>query len=128
MMQSSYSDALVDMRERKRTFDAYFAAEGATIRDATKSYETALRRLSAEALEVLCNHLESGGDPSATDDYVKFARETYPDVQRLRAWTDYELTTRAATSGLSGVRRKCYATLRDFSGRLRYRRWQFTGI
>jgi glycosyltransferase involved in cell wall biosynthesis len=129
MMQTGYSDALIDLVERKKTYDIFFTSDGAKVNGSRAAHNVVLRRLAAEAIEHACRILASGGEysPSA-EDYVEFAHETCPEVAGLRAWREYRLLTSPSEGRLSAVWRRGYAAERDLSGRIRYRRWQVAGV
>lgn len=128
MMQTGYSDALINLVERKKTFDIFFTSDGAKVGGARESYEIVLRRLAAEAVEHACRIISGGEHSSSASEYVEFARETYPAVTGLRAWREYRLLTSPGGSRLDAIWRHGYAAERDLGGRIRYRRWQVAGV
>lgn len=128
MMQRDYADALVDLRERKRAFDAFFSTAGSTIRGAENARRTAARRLAAEAIENSCQHMAAGGRVDVMADYIRFAHDAYSDVAKLPAWAEYRLRIGNADGPLIDVRRHSHAVRRNLEARWRYRRWLLAGV
>ena len=130
MMQSSYAGLLADLEERGKAYEAFFAASGGAIRGGRGSLAIVRRRLAEEAIEGACHLLETGDakTPSVAE-YISFARESYAHATRLRPWKEYTLLLREGDCRQAArLRRRGYAVRRHLEERLRFRRWQWTGV
>jgi len=89
-MLRSADTPMVDLVERRKAFDAFFATGEALLDDGS-----ALRRLAAQALArqalwrasrtVDRNHAGTSGS-DAVDEFVAFALDVYPQARELREW------------------------------------------
>ena len=130
MMRSSFADVLTDLKERRKAYETFFATNGCAFRGADRSLMIVRRRLAGEALEYACHLLESREvSVSSAADYVSFARESYTGYTSLPAWREYTLFSKQESfNGAVKLRRRSYALRRDLEGRMRFKRWQWTGV
>ncbi len=130
MMRSTFAGVLTDLRERRKAYEMFFTANQVSFPGAARSQALARRRLAQEALEYGCHLIETGrADPDALADCVSFARECLPKIETLPAWQEYELLSGASgRPPAAGARLRAYAVRRDLAGRVRARRWQWTGV
>jgi glycosyltransferase involved in cell wall biosynthesis len=128
MLQTSYSDLLIDLIERKKAFDAFFTQDGAAVSGSRESYRIILRRLAAEALEQASRLRKSGKGAEVTEGYAKFALETYSRTATLPAWREYQLLGSQDIGRLDSIRGHGYAARRNFGDRFRWRRWNAMGV
>lgn len=130
MMQSSYSDVLADLKERRRAYETFFSMNEGAVLGWRSSLILSRRRLAAEALEHACALLKIGKfAESVVNSYIDFARESCEEYTKLRAWREYSLLAMQTNyRNAAQLRKHRYALERDLGGRLRFRRWRCIGV
>nr|KEP24650.1 hypothetical protein DA06_23445 [Georgenia sp. SUBG003] len=87
MSTAVYHEALSDVRQRKMVLDRVLSEHADAVRRHHVRPQTAYRMLASELLWNACRAYENGTvDQVPLDEWISFARETYPPVQRLRAF------------------------------------------
>ena len=129
MMQTRFSGVLADLSERRKAYEAFFAASGAAVAGADRSLAIVRRRLAEEALQYACQLAAEGDSESPMiADCVSFACDCGPDTKKLAAWREYELLSGREGRETARMRRRAYALRRDLDGRLRHKQWQWAGV
>jgi GT2 family glycosyltransferase len=89
-MLRNQGGTLVDLRERRAAFDAFFAGSGASLPDAAALHARASRALAKQALwrasRAIDRNRGAGPDEPSVEDLIAFALETSSDARRLREW------------------------------------------
>lgn len=121
---------LLDLRQRKAAFDAIFDSFSGQIPDADRLRRAAGRRLAKEALWEGCRaYHRRSGDPSLVDDLCEFARQSYPECDRLpeywgvrwRRLAGPEMSAKLRPIMMSAARRRVRTTLW-------WRHWKRQGV
>jgi hypothetical protein len=103
-MLRSNPDPMVDLTERRKAFDFFFASSGQLLKDSDHLRAMAGRALARQALWIASRAVDTGlveGQGAvAVDDLVAFALDVCPDANRLREWRGYRIR-RALGSGRS---------------------------
>jgi hypothetical protein len=132
-MQRSQDGPMVDLRERRIAFDAFFAASGGELGDAAELHAMAGRALARQALwrasRAIDRGLVDGPEAVPVDELVAFARDVHPDAERLREWHGFRLRRRI------GARRSGWfppfvatGAAHRFRGHVVRMRWKARGI
>ncbi|MGB8650529.1 MAG: glycosyltransferase family 2 protein [Mycobacteriales bacterium] len=129
MSENSFAEVLVDLRERARAFDAFFAGAGSGLRDAARLSGLARRNLARCALEHACDEVVRGdGDLSVVDLCRSYASAWAPDAQLMPAWRELDLRLEGHAGSLAGLECAARAAYRDVRWRLAWRRWRRSGV
>lgn len=90
LRSATASDPMVDLRNRRAAFDAFFSNAGSELPDAPELWARACRALARQALwrasRAYDRGLVTGPGALPVDDLVAFARDVCPEVERLREW------------------------------------------
>lgn len=97
-MLRSDASSIVDLRNRRAAFDAFFAGSGGRLADAQRMHAAAARVLARQALWQASRTLDRGAvDVDATayiEEHVQFALDVCPEARRLQEWRGYQLRRR----------------------------------
>jgi glycosyltransferase involved in cell wall biosynthesis len=97
MLRSAHSP-IVDLVERRRAFDSFFASSAQQLENADALRAMAGRALARQALwrasRAYDRGLVSGTDALPVDELVAFALEVCPDARRLREWRGLQVRRR----------------------------------
>jgi hypothetical protein len=97
-MLRSQDGPMVDLRERRAAFDAFFAACASQLEDAAELQAIAGRALARQALwrasRAIDRGLADGPDGLPVDALVAFAHEVDRGAERLREWRGLQLRRR----------------------------------
>jgi hypothetical protein len=89
---------MVDLRERRAAFDAFFEGAGASVAGAGELHAMANRALAKQALWRASRAIDRGqvdGEGAVpVDELVAFALDVSPDARRLREWRGLEVRRR----------------------------------
>ena len=132
-MLRSQDGPMVDLRERRKAFDGFFADAGARLEGAAELQAMAGRALARQALWRASRAIDrrqlEGPDRLPFDELVAFALDVCPDATRLREWRGLQLRRRLG-AGRSGWFPPFVATgaAHRLRGILGQRRWRERGI
>lgn len=93
-MWHSHDSPMVDLRERRAAFDAFFAKCSSRLEDPPSLQETVARTLARQALWKGSRTIDHGGDDELTREFISFALDVYPRAQQLREWRGLRLRQR----------------------------------
>ena len=97
MLRSAHSP-IVDLRERRKAFDSFFASSAQRLENADALRAMAGRALARQALwrasRAYDRGLTEGPDALPVDELIAFALDVYPDARRLREWHGLQLRRR----------------------------------
>jgi hypothetical protein len=89
---------LVDLNERRRAFDSFFAGAGATLEDADELRAATGRALARQALwrasRAFDRDLVHGPDQLPVAELIAFAQDVCPEALRLREWYGFQVRRR----------------------------------
>lgn len=128
MSETTFAGHLSDLRERLRAFEAFFAGRGAALPDAGPLLVAARRGIAEAALDRACVLASTdGADSASVTALVRFAVGASPDARSTRQWRElrWHLTT---GPGRGEALSRFYDVRRDLEGRLRWRRWRWSGV
>jgi len=130
-MQRSHVGPLVDLRERKAAFEAFFGDCGSLLAEPGRLETQARRAMAAEALLRACRTIEGAvtDEQKAVSEYVEFALAAYPDARQLSGCRWLKFRRRL---GMNGSRR-FPPFLATRAGRrvtfyARRMRWRYQGV
>jgi glycosyltransferase involved in cell wall biosynthesis len=87
MSHAVYQVLLADVRQRKMVFDSLFAKHGPELERAGISARATYAKLASHPLRLAARSYEKGTVAELPlDEILRFARDTYPHVERLRAY------------------------------------------
>lgn len=87
MSHQVYQESLADVRQRTMVFESLFATHGAELELVGISADTTFARLAGHPLWWACRAYEKGTpDEAAIEEWLAFARQTYPRVETLRPY------------------------------------------
>jgi glycosyltransferase involved in cell wall biosynthesis len=133
MLRSAMTDPLVDLRERWKSFEAFFARCGDRVQGADALRELAGRALARQALWRASRAVDRGQasatDGDVVDELVAFALEVHPRAERLREWHGLALRRRLG-AGRSAWFPPFLATgvAHRLRGQVALARWARTGV
>jgi hypothetical protein len=94
-MFRSAAAPMVDLSERRKAFDTFFASSGAQLRGADRLQATAGRALARQALwqasRAIARGLDTGSDPVPVDELTAFAFDVCSGARRLAEWRGLRL-------------------------------------
>jgi hypothetical protein len=122
---------LKDLQVNAEIFTQLFAEAGDRLPDAEALAKTARRAVAADALDHACRAFDTGQEHiEPVDEYVKLARALWPEASGLSQWRALE--RRRALASTTSIRRTLTTPLRrqmrDLEGRVRWRRWRWSGV
>jgi glycosyltransferase involved in cell wall biosynthesis len=130
MHTEQYGGAWVDIEERARTFEIFFAEDGGHLDQPARLHAVARRRLAREALtiasraEVLAHYRDS-----PVDKLVALARELSPPEENGELWRAYRRELRrTGTPAVAGLRRRANVAVDGIHHRVRWRLWRRSGL
>jgi hypothetical protein len=90
----------------------------------------AQRAIAINAIESACRAYDEGSaDEEPIDDYVALALDLYPEASKLHRWHSLERRRRTGPQRAARVPAARVKRLqRDVEGRLRWRRWRWSGV
>jgi hypothetical protein len=130
MQRAINNICLRDLQVAGEIFTQLFAEAGSGLSDTTALARTSRRAVAAHALDHACRAYDEGRDHvEPVDEYVKLARELWPEASNLRQWHALERRRAARPTCI----RKTLAVAagrhtRDVEDRVRWRRWRWTGV
>jgi glycosyltransferase involved in cell wall biosynthesis len=104
MLHTNWNTAIADLSQRRAAFDVLFADDREL--EGRRSLQAMVNRsLANQALWSACSILDQGeGDPGEVVKLEAFARECYPQVERLVSYSALRLRTRLGPTWLARVR------------------------
>ncbi len=87
-MLRSAASTMVDLRERRRAFDSFFASRPA---QPERLQKAAARRLARQALWRASRAVDHGAADGEIEELTGFALDVYPDASNLREWRGLRL-------------------------------------
>jgi glycosyltransferase involved in cell wall biosynthesis len=128
MHATDFRGLLIDMAERKKTFDGFFISEGGEHPGPRGQalLQRAHKALALDALRVACSALDGSGshDGSEASDFAEFALECWPPLEKSIRWWPYAARHRRR---VSEVRRQYAAAMYSLRWKVRWRRWRRFG-
>jgi glycosyltransferase involved in cell wall biosynthesis len=128
MMHTTFAAELDDLRERLAAYESFFAGAGAEVPGIERYRARARRGLAGEALGLASRALREGDLEGVARAYVDFAKSTYEDVDSLWQAQEYVVTRRSRTGTIDRIRCLFWAGRHDLEGRLRWQRWNRSGV
>ncbi|GIJ79381.1 Glycosyl transferase family 2 [Micromonospora phaseoli] len=99
MSENAGHGKLLDLHERRLVFETLFDGPGGRLPDGRRMHDAAKRALAAEALEEVCRAYDRGRLKTVdVDDFVHFAKETFPDASQLPEWRAMTLRRRVGAT------------------------------
>lgn len=130
MTGAEYAGKLDDLVERRSVFDVFFSGLGGQMRQATRLHRVAQFALADDALTDACYAYDRGRTGTVNvEDYIEFAKATWPEVEQLPHWRALRRRQRVGTR-LASVPPVFTGTVvwRRLRWEILYRRWQRTGL
>jgi glycosyltransferase involved in cell wall biosynthesis len=97
MLRAAHSP-IVDLLERRKAFDSFFASSAHQLEDAAALRAMAGRALARQALwrasRAYDRGLTDGPDALPVEELIAFALDVYPDARRLREWRGLQVRRR----------------------------------
>jgi hypothetical protein len=130
MQRTIHAGLAIDLEGRLAAFQKVLAGTGERVPRAEELFATARRALAVSAVEharSAHDHDRAGNEP--IHDYLAFAARAWPAVCRTRRWRT--IAQRAETGpgvldrGAGPIVRR---VIEDVKGRVRWRRWRWTGV
>ena len=104
-MLRSDAGPMVDLRERRTAFEAFFASSAEQLTDPDDLRRSVMRTLARQALwrasRAVDRNLVAGPAALPVDELVDFAFDVYPEARRLREWHGFRARQRLG-AGRSG--------------------------
>ena len=130
MQRTIYTGRMDELEGRLAAFEKVLVGSQARLRRGNQLFATARRSLAVLALGYACTAYERGSaEVEPVEEYLAFAERVWPAARNLRRWRTVE--QRAAGGGdrfdrgLAGASRRVTG---DVIGRLRWRRWRWSGV
>jgi glycosyltransferase involved in cell wall biosynthesis len=129
MLRTKFAGLLNDMYARRKSFDLFFADARTALADGRTLQAAFHRTLAAEAIDHVCAAYDNGTwATTPVEDFIAFAAETYPQFTEFRQWRVLQ-RRRAGVDRTSIWPQVVLARVaRDLRDRVRWRRWQRTGL
>ena len=130
MQRTLFAGQMTDLEGRQAAFEKMLVGPEARVTRGEQLFGRAWRRLAVPALNYACvAHEERCADLEPVDEYVAFAERVWPAARKLRKSRSAE---RRATAGADRLERsvsgKSRRAMTDFTRRLRWRRWRWSGV
>jgi hypothetical protein len=130
MITTYFAGPVADLQERNKAYETYFSDSGRRIEHVDELRQLARKRMAAEAIGSASHQLATGEATLAeVAANIDFAREIYPEYQKLRAWREYRwrVATADSTSSITRLRSRGYEGLRDLRFRANWHWWHRFG-
>ncbi|WP_165485824.1 glycosyltransferase [Frankia sp. Cppng1_Ct_nod] len=131
MQRTVNAGLMIDLQGRRDAYESVLTGAGKEIPDAADLLRTARRKLASEALDHACRTFDDAefADQSV-DAYVDFAIDTFPEARQTRAWASLERRRWMAADppARRALARAASEAARDMEGRIRWRRWRWSGV
>jgi glycosyltransferase involved in cell wall biosynthesis len=128
-MLRSREGPLMDLRERRLAFDAFFASGAGRLEHPERLQRLAGRALARQALWRASRAIDRGLDDGLVEELVGFALDVYPGARRLREWRGLRVRTWIGAGRSRGflpfLATGVAHRLRFHAGQLR---WRYRGI
>lgn len=128
MMNTRFAGLEADLRERHKAFERFFVGPGKGLPDAARCLNTIRTRLAEDAVCAACDILVSQGDRPEVDALVRLAGNIVGSVESIRAWQELRRLRLEDMFLRDWLLLRWYALRRDVDGRVRWRRWRWSGI
>ncbi len=128
MMQTSFASLQNDLRERQYAYEHFFAGPGKALPNAEHCLSIIRAGLAEEAVGAACNILMSQGEGPDVDELVQLAGGIVGCLENTRAWQELCLLRIDNKSVKERLLLRWYTLRRDIEGRIRWRRWRWSGI
>ncbi|HWX88163.1 MAG TPA: glycosyltransferase family A protein [Solirubrobacteraceae bacterium] len=93
-MWRSHDSPMVDLRERRAAFEAFFGECSSRLEDRGHLQDTAARTLARQALWKASRTIDRGEDAELARELTAFALDAYPRARQLREWRGLRLRQR----------------------------------
>jgi Glycosyl transferase family 2 len=130
MHLTSYAGVVTDLEERRRTFRRLFEEDGESLHDVARLQKLADLGMAREAMRLAIAVVDSA-DPQIGlgMQFAAVAKELDPRIDRTLAWQHYD----TSRSRLSAGRRRgpvpnAVRLFQTLEGKLRWRRWRWSGL
>lgn len=118
---------LRDLEAARNAFTHLFDGPGSAFPDASILLMKARRAIAINAINRARRACDEGSAPDEPiDEYLALALDVWPDAFRLRQWHALERKRRIASGHTHAA--TMGRLVRDIEGRLRWRRWRWTGV
>lgn len=128
MMHTRFGSIADDIRERKRAYERFFEGPGIAIPNGLYCLNTALCGLAEEAIGTACDVVMSEGEGRKVDELVELARDMVGSLESIRGWRELGRLRIGSMTRWDWVLFRGYALRRDIVGRIRWRRWMWSGV
>lgn len=129
MQRTVNAGHLTDLEGRRAAFASVLLSPDHLVPDGPSLYRQASRALAVDALERACADLDFGvGDAEAIDDLMAFARRVWPDAPAGREWRALQRRLHPTARPSEAWSVACGRIARDLTGRVRWRRWRWSGV
>jgi hypothetical protein len=130
MQRTVHAGLMADLRGRRDAFDVALMSDIRPVSGAERLLATAHRRLAREALEHAARAYDEGtAQDEPVEEYVEFALQLDRKATQSRQWRALQQRRRPEWRGIRAVSQQRTANaLRDVQGRIRRRRWRWSGV
>lgn len=130
MQRSVYTGHMTELEGRLAAFQTVLVGPQARLRSGDQMFAKARRRLAIIALSYACSACDRGrAEVEPMDEYVAFAERVWPAARQLRKWRALQQRVAGRSSGLDRILGdKGRRVIADLNGRLRWRRWRWSGV
>jgi hypothetical protein len=129
MQRTINAGHLTDLEGRRAAFESVLNSSDRPVPRGPALYTQACRALAVDALRrALADYDEGPGDRQATDELMAFARKVWPYAPSLREWKALQRRIRRPVVASVPVSVACSRVTRDLTGRVRWRRWRWSGV
>ncbi|MGZ4881647.1 MAG: glycosyltransferase family 2 protein [Halobacteriota archaeon] len=128
MMHTRFAGIYDDLCERQQAYESFFAGPGKNLSNAESCLRIVRSRLAEEAIGWACGILMTQRDVSNIDSLMQFAGKLTGSVENVRGWQELRRLRLKHTSLWDRLMLRAYALRRDLDGRIRWRRWRWSGI
>ena len=129
MQRTVNAGHLTDLEGRRAAFASVLLSSDRPVPGGPELFRKASRALAVDALERACADCDDGvSTPETTEGLMAFAVEVWPDAASLREWRALQRRLHPTAIPPTAMSVACGRIARDLSGRVRWRRWRWSGV
>jgi len=129
MQRTVNAGHLTDLEGRRAAFASVLNSSERPVPRGPALYTQACRALAIDALRrALADHDNGCSEPDGVKDLMAFARRVWPYAPSLREWKALQRRIRRPAAAPVPVSVACSRVARDLNGRVRWRRWRWSGV